>query len=211
MKSIAVIGAGGNGREIAGLIRDSGTFEFVGFLADRSGAHDSPLLGGFDWLERNSVDCLAMGIGNPKAKLEVSHRIQQKHPRIEWPTLIHPTAYVGSTSKLGQGVVICVGAILTENVQVSDFSQCNFGSAVGHESRIGRGCLVNPGANISGGVCLGDGVMVGTGARVLEYLQIGDYAVIGAGAVVTRNVTAGSVVVGVPGKARATSPSRLVR
>jgi PglD N-terminal domain len=131
MKRIAVIGAGGNSREIAGLIRDLGKHEFVGFLADRSGPYDSPILGGFDWLERNSVDCLAMGIGSPEAKLAVSQRLKQKHPQIEWPVLIHPTAYVGSTSKLGQGVIICVGAILTENVEVSDFSQCNFGSAVG--------------------------------------------------------------------------------
>ena len=53
MKTMAVIGAGGNSREIAGLIRDLGRYQFVGFLADRSGAYDSPVLGGFDWLERN--------------------------------------------------------------------------------------------------------------------------------------------------------------
>lgn len=202
MKTIAVIGAGGNSREIAGLIRDLGRYQFVGFLADRSGAYDSPVLGGFDWLERNSVDCLAMGIGKPHSKIAISRRLRQKHPGIEWPVLVHPTAYVGKTSNLGQGVIIGVGAILTENVQISDFSQCNFGSAVGHETQIGRGCLINPGANLSGGVVLGDGVLVGTGARVLEYLQIGDYAVVGAGAVVTKNVDPGTVVVGVPAHAQ---------
>ncbi|HEX3355004.1 MAG TPA: NeuD/PglB/VioB family sugar acetyltransferase [Terriglobales bacterium] len=202
MKTIAVVGAGGNGREVAGLIRDLGQYEFVGFLADRAGAHDSPLLGGFDWLQSHAIDCLAMGIGNPQSKLAVGRRLKTQYPQIEWPALVHPTAYVGRTSKLAPGAIVGVGAILTENVQIAAFAQCNFGCAIGHETQVGEGCLINPGANISGGVCLGEGVLVGTGARVLEYLRVGDHAMIGAGAVVTRDVAPHTTVIGVPARPR---------
>jgi serine acetyltransferase len=61
--------------------------------------------------------------------------------------------------------------------------------------------LVNPGANLAGGVKLGKRVMIGTGAQVLQYRTVGDDAIIGAGAVVTKDVSAGVTVVGVPAKA----------
>lgn len=199
-KTIAVIGAGGNAREIAGIIHDLGTYEFAGFLGDGKGQHDSPTLGNFDWLEKNHVDCLAMGIGSPKLKVSISAKLKAQFPAIAWPTLIHPTAYVGPTCKLSEGVIVCVGVVLTENVQAGALTQFNFSSIVGHESSFGKGCLINPGAKIAGGVEVGKEVMIGIGAQVLQYLKIGDYAIVGAGAVVTKSVESRSTVVGVPAR-----------
>jgi acetyltransferase-like isoleucine patch superfamily enzyme len=65
---------------------------------------------------------------------------------------------------------------------------------------IGRGCVLNPTVNISGGVELGSAVLVGTGAQILQYVKIGDGAVIGAGAVVNKDVNAETTVVGIPAK-----------
>jgi serine O-acetyltransferase len=47
---------------------------------------------------------------------------------------------------------------------------------------------------------LEDGVVVGSGARVLGAITIGKGAQVGANAVVVRDVPAGAVVVGVPGR-----------
>jgi sugar O-acyltransferase (sialic acid O-acetyltransferase NeuD family) len=197
VKTLVVIGAGGNAREIAQIAGRCG-YQVLGFVGDGEGRHDSPVLGNEDWLESHPVDCLAMGIGSPQHRLKVGTALAARFPHIEWPALVDPAAYVGSNCSLAPGSVVCVGAIATLNVSLGRFSQMNFGSTVGHETVIGDGCLINPGANISGGVSIGDCVLIGTGAQVLQYLSVGDGAVVGAGAVVTKSVPRGVTVVGIP-------------
>ena len=47
---------------------------------------------------------------------------------------------------------------------------------------------------------IGDRVMIGAGAKVIGYMNVGDDSCIGANSVVTRDVLAGSTVVGIPAR-----------
>jgi sugar O-acyltransferase (sialic acid O-acetyltransferase NeuD family) len=200
---VAIIGAGGNAREILDILLDLGGYDFVGFVVkdcNEVGPRDAKDTIDEEWLETHRADALIMAIGNPPLRRRVALRLRERFPKVEWPVIIHPSARVGRGSDFGAGCVICVGAIVTVSVKVDEFTQVNFGCTVGHDTTVGSGCLLNPGANIAGFARIGEDVLVGSGARVLENLEIGSGAVIGAGAVVTRSVQAGTTVVGVPAR-----------
>lgn len=211
-KRIAILGAGGQAREVEWLIREINrhhpTYEFLGYIVGdltRPGEYDSSrgLLGDESWLESNrgGVDCLAIGIADPALRLKLAAALTSRFPDIEWPALIHPRAvFDAATCECGPGVLLCAGVTCTVNIKFGAFSLINFGCTIGHEAQVGKGCVVNPGANISGGTILGDGVLVGSGAQVLQYLRIGSGAKIGAGAVVVGDVEPNSTVVGVPAR-----------
>jgi sugar O-acyltransferase (sialic acid O-acetyltransferase NeuD family) len=198
MKSVAIIGAGGNARELADMLRQLPEFNVLGYLTNMHGEYDSPVLGDFSWPATHPVDAFAMAIGNPVSKFRVARELCERYPQVDWPVIVHPTAHVGSSVKLERGVIVCIGAVATIDIVVGEFSQLNYGCTVGHEAKVGAACLINPGANISGGVELGRSVLVGTGSQVLQYVKVGDEARIGAGAVVTKDVAAATTVVGVP-------------
>lgn len=212
LKRIAVIGAGGFAREVKWLIQEINAqrpmFEFVGYVVSdmgRLGEHDSrdEIRGDTAWLRanRSQVDALAIGIGTPGARLNVSRELVADYPAEYWPALVHPSMrYDHSTCQVGHGVILGAGSIATVNVRFEPFCMVNLACTIGHESVIGAGSVLNPTVNISGGVDIGEGVLVGTGAQVLQYLRVGQGAVVGGGAVVTKDVPPGVTVVGAPAK-----------
>jgi sugar O-acyltransferase (sialic acid O-acetyltransferase NeuD family) len=218
VKRIVIVGAGGMAREVKALIREinrvAAEWEFAGYvvtemtkLTDRDSRDE--VVGNYEWLRAsaNRVDAVTIGIGNPTARLKVSAEIRHLLPDVEFPALIHPTAHMDfETAQIGNGALVCSGVIGTVNITLNSFALCNFGCTLGHEARVGEGTVINPGANISGGVTLGRGVLIGTGAQILQYLTVGDHATVGAGAVVTRDIPAAITVVGIPAKSRAIHP-----
>ncbi len=212
MRSIVVIGASGQAREVEWMIRDRNAvrpeFRFLGYVVTDTAkltANDTRdrVLGDYTWLDKNrsQIDCIAIGIGSPAARLKVASEVSALLGSVEWPVLTHPSAvYDQSSCTFGRGVLLAAGFVGTVNLRFDDFVMANFGCTVGHESRIGRGSVINPGANISGGVVLDEAVLVGTGAQILQYVHIGANSSVGAGAVVTKDVAAGQTVVGVPAK-----------
>lgn len=112
----------------------------------------------------------------------------------------HPWTSICSDVVLGNGVQIMAGACISTRVHIGDQTVINHMANVDHECILGKGVHIAPGATLAGCVTVQDRVMIGAGATILPNLTIEEDAIVGAGAVVTKDVDAGSVVIGVPAR-----------
>lgn len=69
---------------------------------------------------------------------------------------------------------------------------------IGHNSVLGRFCIMAGNSGLAGSVTLGDGVIIGGSASIKDHSTIGSGATIGAGSGVTGDVEAGKVMLGYP-------------
>ena len=69
---------------------------------------------------------------------------------------------------------------------------------IGHNSVLGKFCIMAGNSGLAGSVTLGNGVIIGGSASIKDHTTIGDGATVGAGSGVTGDIAAGKVVLGYP-------------
>ena len=208
MKKIAIIGAGGFGREVKILIDQinavSTKYDFIGYYDD--GKEKGILINGFPVLGKvsdlNSVSdaiYIALGLGNPDFKKNVVASINNEN--IIFETLIHPSVLIGNDAvSIGKGTVICAGNIITCNISIQDYVTLNLACTIGHDTILENFVSLMPAVNVSGEVILEEAVYVGTGAKIINQVSVGKNTTIGAGALVSKSIPANCTAVGIPAK-----------
>ena len=206
-KKIAIIGAGGFGREVKWLIDSiniqTKEWNFVGYydddLSERKNIAQKLLLGNISDLNSiNETLAVVIAIGNPKVKRKIVEQLNNLN--LYFPSLIHPNCLIGNNVVIEQGTIICANNILTCDILIEGFVTLNLACTVGHDTTIKSYCSIMPSVNVSGEVLLEECVYVGTGAKIINQINIGSHSTIGAGAVVIKSVPRNSTAVGVPAK-----------
>ena len=120
-------------------------------------------------------------------------------------SIVAPTCVFRGPSRIGEGAILCDHVVITANVIIGRHFQANLFSYVAHDCVIGDFVTLAPRVCVNGNTVIEDDVYVGTGAVLKQGtpdkpLRIGRGAVIGMGAVVTKDVPAGTVVIGNPAR-----------
>lgn len=103
---------------------------------------------------------------------------------------------------IGNGVEIgansCVDRGKFSSTIVGDGCKIDNLVQIGHNSRLGKFCIMAGSSGLAGSVTLGNGVIIGGSASIKDHVTIGDGAIVGAGSGVAADVPAGKTVLGYP-------------
>lgn len=203
---IVLIGAGGFGRETAGLVASLAGVEALGFLDDAPQLQGKTLarlgvLGSLDLLPSMPEVGVVITMGNPQDPAIRSRIVERLSlPAERYRTLIHPMATVGPDVEIGAGTVIHAGSVFTQDIRIGRHVAIMPNVVFTHDDQVGDFATLGAGAMLAGSVVVEDSAYVGSGATVREGCRIGPGAVVGMGSVVLTDVPGGEAWAGVPAR-----------
>lgn len=142
MSKLLIVGAGGHGVVVKEIAEDIGLYEEIAFVDDNS----EEAIGKIADLEllRLRFDSAFVAIGNNKLRGEVLEQLCKLQFQI--PVLIHPSAYVSKSAKLGVGTVVEPKAIVNARVTIAEGCIISVGAIIEHDAVIEPCTHINSGA-----------------------------------------------------------------
>ncbi|NTW99410.1 MAG: acetyltransferase [Geobacteraceae bacterium] len=203
MNKVIIIGAGGHGAEIDEYILFNqhcsalNSLEVIGFLDDNPDNYarykfSAPLLGGVNGHTIIPGCSYLMGIANLSYRRLFVDRFLELGAT--FVSLIHATAYISPSARIGEGVVIGPYANLGPNVSVGDFTLINSRCSLGHDTVVGKFNFISPNVCFSGGSRVGDGNLFGINSATIPGIVVGNGNKIAAGMVLDKDIANDSVV-----------------
>ncbi|SEE30737.1 sugar O-acyltransferase, sialic acid O-acetyltransferase NeuD family [Streptomyces sp. 2231.1] len=206
MSELLIIGAGGFARETAQAVRDAGDLKLLGHLDDDTALHGTevdgvPVLGGCDLVHERSAAQVVVCVGNPRDYASRARLVRRLGlPGDRYATVIHPTAAVSSTSRVGPGSVLLAHCALTAAVRVGAHVAVMPHVVLTHDDVVEDFATLASGARLGGGARLERGAYVGAGALVREGTTVGAWSLVGMGGTVLGDVPPGEVWAGNPAR-----------
>ncbi len=199
-KEVWVLGGGGHAKVAIATFQSAG-LSVAAVYDDDASKTDTQLLGvtikgptpddGW-WSEEDRHAFIAIGDNSTREKLSTL--------QARWQTAKHPNSNVHESVQVGEGTLICAGAVIQPDTRLGRHSIANTSCSIDHDCEVADFVHVGPGATLAGGVRVGKRTFVGAGATLMPGVTIGANVTVGAGAVVIADVSDGQTVVGIPAR-----------
>lgn len=204
MTTLILIGAGGHGRVVLELVRALGIYDVVGFVDPEPAASTIlgvPVLGGDDvlpGLRAQGVTDAFVAMGSNRLRQRIGGKLEALG--YNQPSLVHPSAFLSPTARLGAGVLVMARAVLGTEALLGRWAILNTGAVADHDNQLHEACHVAPGCALAGTVQVGARSLIGVGSSVRPNITIGADVVVGAGSAVVADVPAGARIGGAPAR-----------
>jgi sugar O-acyltransferase (sialic acid O-acetyltransferase NeuD family) len=220
-RQLLLVGAGGLGREAAEAVRAANavrpTWDLLGFLDDDAAKHGALIggvrvLDGVDAIHSHPDAQVLLCPGRPDNYVVrglLVDRLGLTDDR--YATVVHPTATIGATCKVGAGSVLLAHVDLTADVIVGRHVVVMPQVVLTHDVEIEDLATLASGVRLGGGCHVGRAAYIGSGACLRERITVGDRAMVGMGSVVTHDIPAERLWFGAPARDVSRAPLPTIR
>ena len=204
MKTLAIVGSGNLGQQIAYYAISDNHYSKVVFFddfTDKVEINGFPVLGKSDAIEeeffKKSFDELLIGIGYKHLKIRklIFDRFEKKIP---FGIIVHSSSWVDKTATVKHGVVIYPRCSIDANVIIESNTILNIGCVVAHDSIVGRHCFLSPRVAMAGFIKVEEMCIIGINATIIDNISIISETQIGGGGVVIKDIENSGLYVGNP-------------
>ncbi len=206
MKDLIVFGSGGHARSVvtvANCMKKWNISAIVDFNFNGRDEYitDVPVISFDQAIKKiNPIETDAfIAIGDNLERFNAFKKIEKY--KFSYPNLIHPLAFLDTTSQIGNGNYIGQFSNLGAYSKIGDFNIVNTYSNIEHEVSIGNFNQLSPGAIICGRSTLKCKTFMGANSVIIDKLKVANHTIIGAGAVVIKDIESpNNTYIGVPAR-----------
>jgi sugar O-acyltransferase (sialic acid O-acetyltransferase NeuD family) len=140
-----------------------------------------------------------VAVGEPKLRKVLYDKILSLK-LIKPTSLIHPSAFIASSAKLNEGVIINYNCFISAEVNIENNVYLQPMSSIGHNSIIHSHSVISTFASIAGNCSVGECSYIGMNASVIQRATIGDNTIVGMGTIIMKSFGSNLTIIGNPGR-----------
>jgi len=206
---VCVIGAGGHAKVVISTLLAAGR-EIVGVFDDDPHKQGEqvvgvsvvgPIAAAVQATQQDTAG-VVIAVGDNTTRKQIAERFRGYGSEAPWVTVVHPSASIDPTVRLGPGTVVFAAAVIQPDTVVGAHGIVNTGATIDHDCVLEDFVHIAPGVHLAGKVRLEEGVFLGVGTSVVPGVNVASWARVGAGAAVVNDLPRGVVAFGVPARQR---------
>jgi len=125
-----------------------------------------------------------------------------KIPVEKFANLVHPSAMVAKSVKMGYGNTILANVVVNSNVVMGNFNTINSLSLIAHDSLMGNNNYLAGNVSIGSGISIGSMNFIGLNSTIRNGITIGDTCIVGMASNVVKSLESHSIAYGNPAQSK---------
>lgn len=206
IKNLVILGGGPFAREVYDLAiychgKDK-NFRVKGFISEKESKIEKKgypkVLDTISNYQIKAGDVFFCGVGRVDIRKKCVNMIIAKGG--VFINLIHPSAVISPSVKLGTGVGVKAFCVLASDVEISDYAFLQSSVVIGHDVKIGKYSQINSFSFFAGKTIIKDEVFIGAHSKFLQGVVVEEFSSVGIGSLVIKKVPKNTKVFGPPAK-----------